>query len=446
MITTIEKIKQYAQSIGFLFDENSFDKRGNINVTCPNNHITTVNYKNWQTNINKCQKCPKPQIERKKWKLYEIEDCFTNKGFELLSKSYDGYDTKLEYKCKNGHVNTATFGNFRKMTYGCKECAYKNIAKQNSLPFNVVCELFEKRGYTILITENEYTNGTAKINFKCDKGHITDTNVVALKNGHGCNVCSGNKKLTYEQVKTKFEEYGYTMISTTYFNARTQMEVKCQNGHLTSICYDDVTHSKGPSNGCKYCSGCAPCEYEDVKKAFENENYTLLSTEYINAHKHLEFVCPKGHQHKMSYTHFVSGKRCGICAESNGEMIIRKYLDKSQIPYEREKRFKQCKNKKYLPFDFYVDNKFIIEFDGIQHFTYTENDFFGGKERFAQCQLHDKIKTDFCFDYHIPLLRISYDCINDIPNLIDKFIIQIKKDKTAIKFSNTFLYEHLEYN
>jgi hypothetical protein len=43
-------------------------------------------------------------------------------------------------------------------------------------------------------------------------------------------------------------------------------------------------------------------------------------------------------------------------------------LTENNIPFEREKRFASCKDKTYLPFDFFVDNKYLIEFDGMQHF------------------------------------------------------------------------------
>lgn len=63
-----------------------------------------------------------------------------------------------------------------------------------------------------------------------------------------------------------------------------------------------------------------------------------------------------------------------------------------------------------LRFDFYIKNKYIIEYDGKQHFQAI--DFFGGEEEFYQRREHDLIKNKYCFDNNIPLIRIPYDAEN----------------------------------
>lgn len=105
---------------------------------------------------------------------------------------------------------------------------------------------------------------------------------------------------------------------------------------------------------------------------------------------------------------------CGLCNEkSHGNIKIAQLLDKNNIPYEREKRFDTCKDKTYLPFDFYVNNKYLIEYDGKQHFD--ENSFFD----YEGTHKRDLIKTTWCKENHIPLIRIPYThyndlCINDL--------------------------------
>jgi len=53
---------------------------------------------------------------------------------------------------------------------------------------------------------------------------------------------------------------------------------------------------------------------------------------------------------------------------SKGNEKIKQLLFSNNIPFEIEKKFKTCKDKTLLPFDFYINNKYLIEFDGIQHF------------------------------------------------------------------------------
>ena len=74
----------------------------------------------------------------------------------------------------------------------------------------------------------------------------------------------------------------------------------------------------------------------------------------------------------------------------------------------KDKRFKQCKNKRQLPFDFYLpDYNICIEFDGRQHYKSIE--YFGGEKHLEYVQYNDKIKTEYCLNNNINLIRIKYD-------------------------------------
>jgi len=79
-----------------------------------------------------------------------------------------------------------------------------------------------------------------------------------------------------------------------------------------------------------------------------------------------------------------------------------------------------CKSINHSPFDFYLPNlNMCIEYDGIQHFKSV--DFFGGDEEFKKRKLHDNIKTQYCKDVNIILLRISYK-----ENTLEKLIQNLK--------------------
>ena len=54
---------------------------------------------------------------------------------------------------------------------------------------------------------------------------------------------------------------------------------------------------------------------EYVKSFIENEGYTLLSKEYLNAAIKLTLLCPNGHIYKVTWNNFSrkNGSRCPIC-------------------------------------------------------------------------------------------------------------------------------------
>lgn len=100
---------------------------------------------------------------------------------------------------------------------------------------------------------------------------------------------------------------------------------------------------------------------------------------------------------------------CNNCSDqiSMGAMAILKLLSENKILYVTEKRFQSCRfpdTNAQAKFDFYLpDKKYIIEFDGEQHFR--ESQFF---DNLSKIQAHDAFKNQWCQENNIPLIRIPY--------------------------------------
>jgi very-short-patch-repair endonuclease len=114
------------------------------------------------------------------------------------------------------------------------------------------------------------------------------------------------------------------------------------------------------------------------------------------------------------------GSGCPSCNESYGEKSIAAWLEEKCLEYKRQKRWSKCRDKNPLPFDFYIPSlNLAIEYDGEQHFVPKE--CWGGTEEFDKIQRRDKIKTQFCLDEGIELLRINYT-----ENIEEKLICSIR--------------------
>jgi very-short-patch-repair endonuclease len=114
-----------------------------------------------------------------------------------------------------------------------------------------------------------------------------------------------------------------------------------------------------------------------------------------------------------------SCQSCG-CIISNGNNKIKKILELLNLKFKQEKRFKKCKNKGLLRFDFYLpDYNLCIEFQGKQHYEYG---IWGKKtkrqEMFELVQLHDQIKRDFCKQEGVELLEICYKDYDRIEEIL----------------------------
>lgn len=100
---------------------------------------------------------------------------------------------------------------------------------------------------------------------------------------------------------------------------------------------------------------------------------------------------------------------CGCERRSHGELKIAEILFNNNISFEQEYRPFKFSNGYYASFDFYVNNQYFIEFDGIQHFKSRKNNSGWNTEKsLQQTQERDAIKNQWCKDNNIPLIRIPY--------------------------------------
>ena len=297
---------------------------------------------------------------RKKKSIEEIRQFFEKEGYELLSTEYVNKNTKLEYICPEGHKHSISWDNF---SHGrrCPECAMKIRKSKLKIPYDEIKQAFELEGYILLSTE--YINNSSQLEYICPKGHKYSTNWDNFKQGRRCPECG------IETVKSKLK-----------------------------------------------------LSYDEVRQGFEKEGYILLSTKYIKNTSKLKVQCPKGHEYEVSWGHFNEGKRCPVCNSSKGEKRISLFLKENNINYEVQKLFKECSYKRMLPFDFYLpDHNICIEYDGQQHYDIID---FSGKnqkraeEQFKQTQKKDNIKTQYCLDHNIKLIRIPYWDFKNIENIL----------------------------
>ena len=62
---------------------------------------------------------------------------------------------------------------------------------------------------------------------------------------------------------------------------------------------------------------------------------------------------------------------CGCDRRSHGEILIAKILNENNIIFEQEKSMFKYSNNTNAKFDFFVNNKYLIEYDGETHYKYN---------------------------------------------------------------------------
>lgn len=119
-------------------------------------------------------------------------------------------------------------------------------------------------------------------------------------------------------------------------------------------------------------------------------------------------------------------KSCG-CQSSRQEEEIIKLLTANNIDFKYQYKFNDLPN---LKFDFFIQDKYIIEYDGQQHFYYTETGW-DTQDHFNRTHKNDLIKNQYCFINNIPIIRIPYNQqynFNDLILATSRFILTPDKE------------------
>lgn len=168
----------------------------------------------------------------KKLSLEYIKVKFNEEGYELLSEEYINSNSKLKYKCPNGHEHSISWDGWNK-GQRCQYCAWDNLR----LDYNHVKKCIESEGY-ILVSE-KYINSGSKLEIICPEGHNISMTFSNWKSGFRCRYCAKNVRFTIEFVRDQFEKEGYTLISNEYINQKQKLKYKCFYGHEHTITFTD---------------------------------------------------------------------------------------------------------------------------------------------------------------------------------------------------------------
>ena len=286
---------------------------------------------------------------------------------------------------------------------------------------------FNKQSKGDYILLSEYKGATKNIvvkHLKCDT--VYNVTPTRFREGTRCPNCAiKNRTKTEETFKKELLDLGkgeYELLSN-YINSYTSVRLKHKNcGTIYEVRPNDFISGRR----CPYCGG-GRLRKDWLKRKLSsvNSNVKILG-EYKDNKSPIEVACKLcNNVWKPSTSNLLHGYGCPICNESHGEKYIRNYLDKNNIKYIPQKKFKDLKDKTYLSYDFYLPNyNILIEYQGIQH--YQPKDYFGGNKQFKKQQLHDKLKKDYAKANGYKLLELKYTL--NTQDLVDKYLSRRIKD------------------
>lgn len=252
-----------------------------------------------------------------------------------------------------------------------------------------------------------------------------------------CPLCSNKWKRTTNDFKKEV----YDMFGDEY---EVIGEYKSTNSPILirhRICGNEFMRIPRELKQGVLCPKCRrPNYYQNTKtfserlKSIQGGKYELLG-EYKGARTKTEFLCKKcGEVFSATPDNIVRGHGCPKCTISKGEDRVERWLKSNGLIYEKQYSNKSCKSKRALRFDFAVKREdgsiaMLIEYDGVQHFRPVRfNSLMANRkceQNFAETVERDEIKTKFCKDANIPLLRISYKELNQIEKILERSLRKI---------------------
>ena len=289
---------------------------------CSNGHIYSATANSRTSNKSGCPVCSGNQV------LAGFNDLQTRYP-EIAAEAY-GWDPtivmpgtvqKKKWKCKEGHIFSATVDSRTSKKSGCPICYGRQVlAGFNDLQTRYPEIAAEAYGWDPTIV----MPGTVqKKKWKCREGHVYSSSVDTRTNlKTGCPICAGRQVLVgFNDLQTKFPEiaaeaYGWDPKSVTS-GAGQKKEWKCNEGHVYA---STVALRTAQETGCPVCAGRQVLAgFNDLQTKFPEiaaEAYGWDPKSVTSgAGQKKEWKCKMGHVYASLVSSRTKGTGCPFCAE-----------------------------------------------------------------------------------------------------------------------------------
>ena len=302
----------------------------------------------------------------------------------------------------------------------------------------------KKFGKLTVIKKTDLRDACRRIIWKCQcecgNERLVDTSSLTSGKVQACKECTKKisqtkrkETLSTKPIKNDLTGRVFNRLTVLYptdkrdANRCIIWRCKCVCGKECDVSTKDLTSQNVKSCGCLNTETRKSLGQANKKDLTGQKFGKLLVLEDSGQRKDNNILwkcqCDCGNQPLIKGTSLLHGvKSCG-CLKSKGEARIAELLSQNNIKFETQKTFKDCifpDTNYHAYFDFWIDDKYLIEYDGIQHFESSLNsNNWNTEANLLETQKRDKYKNNWCKKNNIPLIRISYTqlktlCIEDL--------------------------------
>ena len=275
---------------------------------------------------------------------------------------------------------------------------------------------------TVLERDFSKPKGKAYWICKCECGNQKSVVGSDLRAGKTASCGCGIKEAARNRKRQlEGQRFGRLLVikdSGTRKNEKVVWECLCDCGNIVQVPTTYLTSGDTQSCGCLQKERTSESCCKDLTNQRFGSLLALSPTESRKAGQVVwKCICDCGNIHYVITSNLTTGHTtsCGCTTSSRGVSRIAQILRDHQIQFDTEYTFQDCRfseTNRLARFDFYVEQKYIIEFDGIQHFTATSG--WNTQEKYEYTKAHDELKNRYCKIHNIPLIRIPYTHENQL--------------------------------
>lgn len=268
--------------------------------------------------------------------------------------------------------------------------------------------------------------------FKCDKCNHNFNSFLnnIVSKGRWCPYCSNQKLCFKKECKICFNKSAQSLEKIKNWNYKLNKKhprlifkysapkrwFNCENCNHNF----DITLNIIKKSWCPYCSSKKLCNKKECvhcfNKSFQSSDKIQFWDIKINnqiprfvfkfSGKKYWFNCEKcNNSFNIKLTDIFQGKWCPVCKNKTEKKLLY-YLKDKFDNVKFQKKFKWCKNKTYLPFDFVI-NKIIISLDGNQHFKEVKH----WKNDIKEQQERDNYKMKCALENGYSVIRVFQEWV-----------------------------------
>ena len=247
---TLEDMKSLAESRGGkCLSDRYINNKAKMKWQCSQGHVWEARSDNVKNQGAWCPFClVGKEGNNRKLTIQEMKILAEEKGGRCLSTKYINSNTKLTWKCNQGHIWEAKSAAVKRGSW-CPVCAKDNLGSSRRLSLEIMQAIADVKGGKCL--SDSYKNVNTPMLWRCENGHTWEAVATSIRSGHWCPHCAGTAKHTIEIVKKFARKRGGRCLSNSYQNSRSLLKWECAEGHLFEANFHDV---KSSGHWCPNCN------------------------------------------------------------------------------------------------------------------------------------------------------------------------------------------------